>query len=206
MVGVPQDVPRLPRRIPGEVLARPGGVRVSLELPRGTVDLVEETVVARVARRGVRATLPHRDAVPPVTRPHVVDEPLFLLERREDDLRVDATRLRHLVDNARGALARAARVGATHRVGRRRARRVVPVLQTGVSGPAGRNHFLQEGLDLRFGHRGLVEEDGVADDVAGLELRQIGGLDGVADRGLRVEGRLDVQRGRSIGDRRLLHR
>ena len=206
MVGVPQDVPRLPRRVPGEVLTRPRGVGVSLELPRGTVDLVEETVVARVACRGVRAALPHRDAVPPVARPHVVDEPLFLLERREDDLRVDATRLRHLVDDARGTLPSAARVGTAHGVGGNIPRRVIPVLQAGVSGLTGGHHLLQEGLDLRFSHRGLVEENGVADDVAGLELRQIGSLDGVADRGLRVEGCFDVHRGRSIGDHGLLHR
>ena len=199
VVRVPEDVPGLPRRIPSEVLARTGGVRVPLELPCGTEDLVEEAVVAGIARRGVGASLPHRDLVPPVTGPHVVDQALLLLQGRQDDLRVDAARLRDLVDDPRGALARSPGVRTAHRVRRSRARRVVPVLQAGIAGLTRRDHLLQEGLDLRLRHRGAVEEDLVADDVAGFELRQVGDLDRIPDRRLGVERRVDLEGRRGFG-------
>ena len=172
-VRVVEDVPGAPWRIPREVSA----LGVDLELSCRTVDLVLETVVGGVASGGIGAPLTHRDGVTPVARPRVGDEPLLLLQDDQQRLRIDPARHGNFVDDGRRGLVRRTAVAVA--VGARRATRcrLPEVLQTRVAGLTRAHLAVEEILDLAGRHRGRVEEDRIADDVAGLELAEIGGLD-----------------------------
>jgi len=59
-------------------------------LVRGVINLIEKTVVHRVAHRSVGAAKPRRLAIDPLGRRPTADQALFLLEENEHDLRIDA--------------------------------------------------------------------------------------------------------------------
>ncbi len=135
-----------------------------------------------------------------------VMRPLLLLEHHDQHLRVDVAGLRDAIDDASGRFVRGARVSAAVLVCRAGDRGHPEVLQADdrlvvlvTTTQAARDLAVEEGLDLRLGHRALVREHGVADEVARSEAGE------AAFRDPRFDGGGDGVRGCRHGrrDRRL---
>ena len=174
LVRVVQDVVDEPRAVAVAGRVQP----VALQLRRCAVDLVEEARVVRVARRGVRAALPHRRVVVALVRSAGGDQPLLLLQHDQQDRRVDAATLGHLPHDVAGRLHRAAGVAAGAAFVPAAVGGALPVVLEARRAPVGhaaRTLGPHERRRVLRAERVAVVEVLVADDVAGVELAEVGG-------------------------------
>ena len=172
---------------------------VDLDLPHALHDLGAHARICRVAGRGVGARGTHRRLQVPVRRRVARRQPLLLLERDEDDLRRDPARHLDAVDQLRHAH-RAALQRRAHQIARRLrdprvTRRDAHVENVQALPVATRPDLrIKERLDLGGSHRVAVVEQGVRDDVLGIEAD-----DGRCLHDPRVDGGVEG-RGRRCGN------